>query len=56
MALAAALPFTAVGTYFGFVPPPAQFYFILAGMVTVYLLVVEAAKRVFYRGVLARNV
>jgi Mg2+-importing ATPase len=56
VALAAALPFTAVGTYFGFVPPPAQFYFILAGMVAVYLLVVEAAKRVFYRSVYARNV
>jgi len=46
---AAILPFTPVGTYFGFVPPPAQFYAILAGMVVIYLAVVEMAKRGFYR-------
>jgi len=49
VAIAAALPFTPVGTYFGFVPPPAQFYAILAAMVVVYLAIVEVAKRVFYR-------
>ncbi len=49
VAIAAALPFTPVGTYFGFVPPPAQFYAILAMMVVVYLAIVEVAKRVFYR-------
>jgi len=43
------LPFTPLGTYFGFVPPPAQFYFILAGMVVIYLVMVEAAKQGFYR-------
>jgi Mg2+-importing ATPase len=46
---AAILPFTPVGTYFGFVPPPAKFYAILAGMVVIYLGVVEIAKRGFYR-------
>jgi P-type Mg2+ transporter len=49
VAIAAVLPFTPVGTYFGFVPPPAQFYAILAMMVVVYLAIVEVAKRVFYR-------
>jgi P-type Mg2+ transporter len=48
-ALGAVLPFTSLGAYFGFVPPPAWFYFILAGMVVVYLMVVELAKRGFYR-------
>ncbi len=49
VAAAAILPFTPIGTYFGFVPPPAKFYAILAGMVVVYLGVVEIAKRGFYR-------
>jgi Mg2+-importing ATPase len=47
--LGAVLPFTPLGTYFGFVPPPAKFYIILACMALAYLLVVEVAKRVFYR-------
>lgn len=47
--LAVIIPFTPVGTYFGFVPPPARFYFILAVMVITYLIVVEVAKRNFYR-------
>jgi Mg2+-importing ATPase len=49
VAVAVLLPFTAIGTHFGFVPPPAKFYFILGGMVLVYLIVVELAKQVFYR-------
>ena len=48
VALAAALPFTPLGSYFGFVAPPARFYLILVGMVVAYLLIVELAKRVFY--------
>ena len=48
-AIGAVLPFTPLGTYFGFVPPPAPFYFILAGMVVVYLVIVEVAKQGFYR-------
>ncbi len=48
-AIGAALPFTPLGAYFGFVPPPARFYFILAAMVLVYLVMVEAAKQGFYR-------
>ena len=48
-ALGAVLPFTPLGTYFGFVQPPAKFYLILAAMVVVYLLIVELAKKGFYR-------
>ncbi|MBM9591018.1 magnesium-translocating P-type ATPase [Leptospira sp. 201903075] len=47
-AIGAILPFTEVGSYFGLVPPPMEFYAILASMVVIYLLVVETAKRVFY--------
>ncbi|WP_297324368.1 magnesium-translocating P-type ATPase [Nitrosomonas sp.] len=49
VAIAALLPFTALGTYFGFIPPPAEFYFILAVMVVFYLVMVEVVKRNFYR-------
>jgi Mg2+-importing ATPase len=49
VAIATVLPFTAIGTHFGFVPPPARFYFILGAMVLGYLLFVELAKRGFYR-------
>jgi Mg2+-importing ATPase len=47
--IAALLPFTPIGTYFGFVPPPAKFYFILGAMVLVYLFIVELVKQGFYR-------
>jgi Mg2+-importing ATPase len=49
MAIGALLPLTPLGTYFGFVEPPARFYAILAGMVVSYLAIVEVAKRGFYR-------
>ncbi|MEI7611893.1 MAG: magnesium-translocating P-type ATPase [Betaproteobacteria bacterium] len=55
VALAVGLPFTPIGTYFGFVPPPAKFYFILGGMVLVYLVMVELAKQAFYRWAVARR-
>jgi P-type Mg2+ transporter len=47
--LGAVLPFTPLGTYFGFVAPPLKFYLILAVMVAVYLLIVELAKNGYYR-------
>ncbi|WP_292932799.1 magnesium-translocating P-type ATPase [Noviherbaspirillum sp.] len=47
--IAVLLPLTPIGTYFGLVPPPARFYFILGAMVLIYLVVVEVAKRGFYR-------
>jgi Mg2+-importing ATPase len=43
------LPFTALGRYFGFQPPPVEFFVILAALVVAYLGIVEAAKRIFYR-------
>ena len=49
MAVGAILPFTPLGTYFGFVAPPAEFYAILAAMVVTYLAIVEVAKRGFYK-------
>lgn len=47
-AIGAFLPFTSVGTYFGLVPPPLEFYLILASMVVIYLVIVESVKRIFY--------
>ena len=46
---AAILPFTPLGRAFGFVPPPAAFYLILAGLVAVYLVLVQVVKTWFYR-------
>jgi Mg2+-importing ATPase len=48
VAIGATIPFTPLGTYFGFVPPPVEFYAILAAMVVIYLVMVEVAKSVFY--------
>jgi Mg2+-importing ATPase len=47
--VALALPFTRLGAYFGFRPPPPMFFAILAGLTVGYLVIVEATKRVFYR-------
>jgi len=55
VAAAACLPFTPLGTYFGFVPPPATFYYILAGMAVAYLVLVEVVKIAFYRRLGARR-
>ena len=53
VAIAALLPFTPIGVYFGFVPPPIKFYLILAAMVAIYLTIVELAKRGFCRSMQA---
>jgi len=47
--LAVVLPFTPLGSYFGFVPPPLSFYAILAGLVFFYLIEVEVIKQWFFR-------
>jgi P-type Mg2+ transporter len=47
--LAVVLPFTPLGSYFGFVPPPVSFYTILAGLVFFYLIAVEVIKQWFFR-------
>ena len=48
VAIAILLPFTSIGVYFGFSPPPLKFYLILGSMVFVYLCIVELVKQVFY--------
>lgn len=48
-AIGAILPFTQLGTYFGLIPPPMEFYAILASRLVIYLIVVETTKRIFYR-------
>ena len=47
--LATLLPFTPLGRYFGFVPPPLSFYAILAVLVFFYLFAVEGIKQWFFR-------
>jgi Mg2+-importing ATPase len=42
------LPFTPLGTYFGFVRPPPQFFLLLVGLVVPYLAAVEIVKRAYY--------
>ena len=49
VAVAAVLPLTPLGAWFGFVAPPAAFYAMLVALVLMYLLLVEGAKRYFYR-------
>ena len=48
-AVALALPFTPVGAWFGLIPLPPLFFLYLAVAVGAYLVLVEAAKRPFYR-------
>lgn len=47
--IGAALPFSPFASYFGFTPPPANFYLMLAAMVVAYLVIVQLAKKGFYR-------
>jgi len=42
------LPFTGLGSYFGFRAPPGEFFVILAALTVVYLIIVEVTKRAFY--------
>jgi Mg2+-importing ATPase len=53
--LALLLPMSPLGAYFGFATPPAMFFVLLPVMVLGYLVVVELAKRVFYRYLLPRR-
>jgi hypothetical protein len=43
------IPYTPVGAFFGFVPPPPLYYLILAGILGAYALLAEAVKRWFYK-------
>ena len=47
--LAVVLPFTPLGTWFGFVPPSAAFLLAIAGLTVSYLALAQAAKWAFYR-------
>jgi Mg2+-importing ATPase len=49
VAIACILPFTPLGSLFGFVPLPASFFAVLAGLVISYLIIVELVKRWFYK-------
>jgi Mg2+-importing ATPase len=49
VAAGTALPFTPLGARLGFVPLPALFFGILAGLVVVYLALVQLVKQWFYR-------
>lgn len=49
VAAAVLLPMTAAGAHLGFVAPPAHFFVVLAGVLVVYLLVVEKMKQWFFR-------
>ena len=43
------VPYTPVGAFFGFVPPPPVFYLALAGILGAYALLAETVKRWFYK-------
>ena len=47
--LAVVLPFTPLGSWFGFVPPSAAFLLAIAGLTVSYLLLAQGAKWAFYR-------
>ncbi|MDR3561058.1 MAG: magnesium-translocating P-type ATPase [Negativicutes bacterium] len=42
------IPYTALGTFFGFVPLPLPYLAAIAGLVALYLLLVEQVKRWFF--------
>jgi len=43
------VPYTPVGEFFGFVPPPPAFFLALAGILGAYALLAEAVKKWFYK-------
>ena len=47
--IACILPFTVLGSIFGFVPPPVTFFVVLAGLEARYLVIVEIVKIWFYK-------
>jgi Mg2+-importing ATPase len=49
VATAMLLPFTPAAAWFGFTPLPPLFFALLAGLILVYLLLVEVGKRRFYQ-------
>lgn len=55
IAVAIILPFTPLAEMLGFVALPVEFFGLLAGLLLAYLMLVEAAKRWFYRHVAPRR-
>ena len=49
VSLAAAIPFTPLGEWFGFVAPPAGLLVTIVILTAAYLMAVEVAKRWFFR-------
>ena len=49
----ASLPFLPIGAWLGFAPLPPVFFRVLAGLVVVYVLLVDAAKTWFFRAAAA---
>jgi Mg2+-importing ATPase len=45
------LPYTELGRLFGFTPMPLEFLPVLAGILLLYIVTAEGAKRIFYRRV-----
>ena len=43
------VPYTPIGEFFNFVPPPPTFFMALAGILGAYALLAEAVKRWFYK-------
>jgi len=48
VACAVLLPFTPLGTWFGFVAPPTELLLAVAGLTAIYLALVQAVKHRFY--------
>jgi Mg2+-importing ATPase len=49
ISFAVIVPYTPVGEFFKFVPPPPTFYLALAGILGAYALLAETVKRWFYK-------
>ncbi len=49
VALGCIIPFTAIGTFFKFVPLPPAFFLILAGLAALYLAAAQLTKSIFIR-------
>ena len=43
------VPYTPLGAFFGFVPPPPAFFLVLAGILGAYAVLAETVKRLFYK-------
>ncbi len=43
------VPYTPVGEFFGFVPPPPAFFLALAGILGAYAVLAETVKKLFYK-------